>query len=496
MQTDKIKNYILIVVLALISFAIYANSLHGDFLIDDAGGVLYNARIHDLKAYFSGDFHIAPGCLWQLANVFNWQVSGLNPYYYHLFNVLVNALCVVLFFILCNILFGSQRLSFFSSLIFAIHPLHSEAVSWISAGHYPFSSLFFISSMIFYCLADRSILNFILSLAFYVLGISAGNATFVLPLMFIVYELFFKKVSVGNKPSRNFRILTISLMLVLSFIFMAAVFIARENYLHYVFSKAGPAYLIAATKQIVYYLKILYMPVERGLYHPFGYTTVGLQKISPAFFGGLSVIFIAIFLFFRCRRKNPALSFGIAWFFICYLPYSNIIPVCNIIAERYMYLASAGYSIIMAYVILKIWEFINNRMRERYIFRVFAVIAITLFLSSYCLLTVKNNEDFSNVVTFWETNINNFPQGCRVYNSLAGRFYALGNLDQAIAYCRVNLFIKPEQPQVWSNLARAYRAKGDFKQAAECYKKALEIEKDYAPAQRGLEEILSLTRKQ
>ncbi|MCK9604074.1 MAG: hypothetical protein M0R66_06940, partial [Candidatus Omnitrophica bacterium] len=273
MQADKIKNYILIVVLALISFAIYANSLRGDFLIDDAGGILYNARIHDLKAYFSGDFHIAPGFLWQLVNIFNWQVSGLNPFYYHLFNVLVNTLCVVLLFILCNILFKNRRLSFFSSLIFAIHPLHSEAVSWISAGHYPFSSLFFISSMIFYCLADRSILNFILSLAFYALGIFAGNATVVLPLMFIAYELFFKEVSVGNKPSRNFRILTISLMFVLSFIFMAAVFIARENYLHYVFSKSGPAYLIAATKQIVYYLKILYMPVERGLYHPFGYAT-------------------------------------------------------------------------------------------------------------------------------------------------------------------------------------------------------------------------------
>jgi tetratricopeptide (TPR) repeat protein len=55
--------------------------------------------------------------------------------------------------------------------------------------------------------------------------------------------------------------------------------------------------------------------------------------------------------------------------------------------------------------------------------------------------------------------------------------------------------IKPDQPHVWCNLGRAYQTKGDLKQAGLCYKKALEIERDYAAARRGLEDLDKLLRK-
>jgi tetratricopeptide (TPR) repeat protein len=496
MRINKIPNYILIIFLGLTSFIIYANSLHGEFLIDDTKAFLSNERVHSLKDFLAKDFKdISPGVLWRLTYVFNWHISGTNPYSYHLFNVLTNSACVILFFILCNILFKNRILSALASLIFAVHPIHAEAVSWISAGHYVFSSLFFISSMIFYVKSGRSITNFILSLILFTLGLFAGNANFTLPLVFIVYELFFREKTIGMRPSFAFRITTFSLIILVSALFMAAAFIERSWYAQHIFSYRGPAYLIVALKQIVYYLKILYIPMQRGLYHPFGYSVANLQKISPAFFGSLLIISASIFLFFVCRRKHPPVSFGIAWFFIAYLLYSNIIPVCNIISERYLYLASAGFCLILAYTFLKVWETINSHIQHRRFYRSLAVIAITIFLSSYALLTIKHNYDFNNIFTFWDSNINNFPEGYRAYNSLAGTFYAQGNLEQSIAYCWVNLMIKPDQPHVWCNLGRAYQTKGDLKQAGLCYKKALEIERDYAAARRGLEDLDKLLRK-
>ena len=132
MRINKIPNYILIIFLGLTSFIIYANSLHGEFLIDDTKAFLSNERVHSLKDFLAKDFKdISPGVLWRLTYVFNWHISGTNPYSYHLFNVLTNSACVILFFILCNILFKNRILSALASLIFAVHPIHAEAVSWI-----------------------------------------------------------------------------------------------------------------------------------------------------------------------------------------------------------------------------------------------------------------------------------------------------------------------------------------------------------------------------
>ena len=65
----------------------------------------------------------------------------------------------------------------------------------------------------------------------------------------------------------------------------------------------------------------------------------------------------------------------------------------------------------------------------------------------------------------------------------------MGNREQAIAYCWVNLMIKPDQPHVWCNLGKVYREKGDLKQAVDCYREALSCDKDFLPAQKALTEI-------
>lgn len=488
MQFNKLpKNYILILFLGLISFSLYINSLHGEFLVDDESAILNNPSTHDYNTYISKHFRIKPGVLDELKRVLIWQISGENPFLYHLFNVIAHVSCVILLFILINSLFNDRALSFLSSLIFAIHPIHTEAISWISGGHYVFSSLFFIAALIFYVKADRSIFYLALSVIFFCLCFFAGNAVATLPIMFILYEPFFSQAQ--DKRLKRIRLLVLSLILMVAALFVGIVFVGRNKYIHTIFYFRGASYLIVIAKALVYYLKILYLPIQRGLYHPFAYNTMDTGKITPAFFMALVIIFSSIFAFFRCRKKAKPVSFGIAWFFVTYLPYSNIIPVCNIISERYMYLPCAGFSIIMAYLILKIWRIINENARYKIVLRYIAITAITLFLGSYSLLTLKHNIEYSNLITYWQTNINNFPDGYKAYNNLAGTYYMMGNREQAIAYCWVNLMIKPDQPHVWCNLGKVYREKGDLKQAVDCYREALSYDKDFLPAQKALTEI-------
>lgn len=489
MKSRKIYDFIFILLLAAVSFSVYINSLHGDFLIDDVEAILENERIQDIKVYFSKYFGLRRGILFDVACVFTWHFRGSNPFYYHLFNVLAHSISVILLFILCNILFNHRALSFLSGLIFAVHPIHTEAVSWISGGPYAFSSLFFIATFIFYIKSDNSIYNLVLSIIAFSFCLFAGNDAATLALMFIFYELFLREKVKLDISLERFRKIALFLMLLVSFIFIGIFFVTRNKFIHLIFHFQGLRYLIVAAKAFVYYLKILYLPLARGLYHPFAFNAVDVEKISPALFLAIAILFIAVISFFKCRQSLKPVSFGIIWFFVTYAPYSNIIPICNIISERYLYLASAGFCIITAALFLKVWELVNKNIAHRQVLRYLAIATITLFIGSYTLLTLKRNYEYNNIITYWESNINNFPQGYIVYNNLAGAFYKMGEFDNAIAYCWINLLINPKQPHVWYNLGKVYTDSGDFKNAVFCYKEALKINKEYFPAHKALAKI-------
>ena len=484
-----LQNFIIIIILAAISFGVYANSLHGDFLIDDTTVILNNEQIHDTGVYFSKHFKIRPCMLSEVIRTFLWHIGGAEPFYYHLFNVLVNVICVILVFVLCNSLFNNKTLSFLSSLIFALHPIHTEAVSWISGGPYVLSSMFFIAAFIFYIRSNRSMFYLTLSVVAFSFCLLAGNSVAVLPIMFILYELLFREKASQNLKLFRFRLIVLFLVLAISVIFIGMFFVMRNKFAHLIFQFRGLSYLVVVAKAFLYYLKILYLPLQRGLYHPFSFNTAGIQNLSPALFSSVAVIIIAIVSFFKCKRNLKPVSFGIMWFFVTYLPYSNIIPVCNIISERYLFLPSVGFSIIMAALFLKVWAIINKDNKFKTTLRYLAIIAITLYLGCYAAVTVKQNYEYNNIITYWETNINNFDDGYIVYNNLAGTYYLMGNLDSAIAYCWINLMINPNQPHVWCNLGKVYREKGDVQQAEFCYNEALQIDENYFPAIKALGEM-------
>jgi len=489
MKAIRLPNYLLIIVLALVSFGIYANSLNGDFLVDDVPGILRNPRIHDIGVYFSDYFKIRIGVLHELMQVFIWQIAGPNPFYYHFFNVLAHVACVILAFILCNLLFKNSTLSFLSSLIFAVHPIHTEAVSWISGGPYAFSSIFFIASLIFYIKSKKTMFYLLLSVIFALLCFLAGNSFAMLPIVFILYGLFFKEKTAEPKSLSRVRVITVFLILAISLICVGTFFVNKNKFMHLIFYFRGFSYLIVAAKAFVYYLKILYLPIQRGLYHPFAFNITNVGQVSPAFVFASIIILTAIIAFFKCRKNSKPVSFGIAWFFITYLPYSNIIPVCNIVSERYLYLPSVGFSILIAALFLKVWEIINRQDLYKRFLRIVGLSIITLFLGSYTLLTIKQNYEYNNIITYWESNINNFDEGYMFYNNLAGTYYAMGNLENAVIFSRINLMINPYQPHVWYNLGKVYREVGDLKQARECFENILKIDNNYYPAYKALEEI-------
>lgn len=120
-------------------------------------------------------------------------------------------------FLLCAELFADQRLAFLSALIFAAHPIHTEAVSWISGGPYALSGALFILALLFYVKAGNSLPNLLLAVAFFCLCVLSSSTAAALPLAFLFYELFFR----GGEGGRLRRI-RLAVLAALAFFFLKA----------------------------------------------------------------------------------------------------------------------------------------------------------------------------------------------------------------------------------------------------------------------------------
>lgn len=482
----KVLNFVLILLLALISFSIYFNSLTGEFLIDDYAGIQTNQSIHNLKQYFAKSFNFGLGSFNEMLRALIWHFGSGKPFFFHLFNVFIHVACAISLFALVNVLFRNTNLSFLTAVIFAVHPIHTEAISWISGGPYALSSLFFIVSLIFYVKCDNSIFYLILSVVFFLFCFLTGNTVASLPVILLIYELFFRKKSKADNLIARLRIYFLAALFLISIFVVYMFFIGRNKFMHTIFYFKGASYLIVVTKALVYYLKIIYLPLARGLYHPFAYNSTGTDRVTLSFFIALFIVIVSIFLFFRCLKKAKPVSFGIALFFATYLPYSNLIPVCNIVSERYVYLPSAGIAVFLGAFFIKAWDLINNNSNFKKPLRIIAILSLALFILSYAILTIKRNREYSDIMTYWKSNINNFPDGYMAYNNLAGTFYTMGQTEQALAYSWVTLMIKADQPHVWCNLGKVYFEKGDSKMAKYCYDEALKYGKNFLPAIHGM----------
>ncbi len=494
-EKDYIKAPCYLLLLIFITLLVYYNSLGGEFIIDDYAGLLQNSRIHDIKDYFTKYIKPDISTFAEVTTVLSWHFFKSKTFGYHLVSVVAHILCVISLFWLCRVLFKNKNLAFLSSLIFAVHPIHTEAVSWISGRFYVFSSIFYILSFIFYVKSDKSLLHLLVSIFFLGVCFLTGNQVASLPLLFLFFDIFFREKGIEVEKTlqlRRLKVLILAILFLLSFLFILLKYFEEKGSSLTIYKYEGLPYLTVAIKAVAYYLKVIFYPLRRGLFHSFGYSNVNFGKLSPLFFASVFVIVILIAIFFKLRKGRLfGVSLGIMWFFITYLPYSNLFPICNIVAERYMYLPSVGFSIAIATLLINIWENIgtSSKIKTKRILRMIFIICLTIFLTTYSILTISNNIDFSNPITYWVTNVYNFPDGIVAYNNLAGNFYRAKDYKNAVGYTRVNLALEPNQPHVWCNLALLYKELGYYPDAIKCYKEALKLKESYPLAVKGLSEV-------
>lgn len=375
------REFLWVILTAAIGFFIFANTLNGEFVYDDNRQIVRNSLIQNAPLYgtaltsdvwaFKGDGTIAASNYWRPTFVawmiINYRLFGANPFGWHLLNILAHVVVCLLAYALLRRWNVSAAVSFAIALIFAVHPVHSESVAWISGAPDLLFSLFLLASLWFTdkFAGGRKTLNLILALIFYALALGAKEIgilcfpLFVLILLPRRTEAEYKEEQLEestrpeeNKNKNESAAASSGLTLALPFLGLAAVyFILRALVLggisQPVEDAAGFGSAVLSVPSIfVFYIHQIVFPYSIGANYP-------LRAISTFSFSGfivpLIISVVVLFFLWLAAERSFVQKMGLALFVLPLLPAMNAAAFTpeQIVHDRYLYLPLLGFLMVV-----------------------------------------------------------------------------------------------------------------------------------------------------
>lgn len=461
------------IITGLTAFIIYANSLGNDFVFDDESVVLGDQSITSLSnipKYFTGEqgFHKVIGRYYRpvvsTTYAIDYALYNIKPFGFHLTNVLIHVINALLFLKLLMLFFSKYESKFkdyailIGALIFAVHPIHTEAVSWVSGRTDSLSCTFFFAALIYYLkfLEKAAGKNLLLLLLFYLLSLLSKEMAITLPVIIILYDMIVNKLSIRDlfvkRKAVYLYVIGLSFLYLLLRWYVLKDVPERTTY-NYFYGKDFFVTLYTMLQTIPLYFRLTFAPYDM-LYHYNGYMPFIDSFFALPVLFALGLIILLLICSFYLIKRLPVLSFCILFFFITMLPVLNIVPTMNFMADRFLYIPSIIVSLAFVSIALKYYS-------EKNVNVIYGITAVILI--SYCYLTAGRNADWKNNDTLFMT-ADNRPGSVTLVN--IGNIYAnKQQYDKAEVYYRKALDIRKEAVLANNNLGKLFLIKGNFDSA-------------------------------
>ncbi|MBI4949939.1 MAG: tetratricopeptide repeat protein [Deltaproteobacteria bacterium] len=501
-----------LVVVAVIAVA-YSNTLFAPFQFDDHLYVIdYNAG-KGLGAFWppSGTRYVT-----YLSFALNYRFGGLSTFGYHLVNIIIHALnsigvyLLVAWIVRAPLLKGrvalAPSIALLSAVLFAAHPVQTEAITYISQRFASLATLFYVYSIVFYLKwrlsgASRQRWFFYLSsIALAVLAQKTKEIAFTLPFLLIFFE--FTLFERGGYGGRIARLLPFALCLIIipMTIYGHDLILwggdkavgdeVRGLQLKDLHSISRHDYLLTQFRVVVTYLRLIVLPVGQNLDYDYPmYRSIA----EPAVF--LSLVFVAsvfslgVWLFARSCQKGGGYGalagLGVIWFFVTISIESSIIPIKDLIFEHRLYLPSAGAALFTATAIF----FLKDRIAPGLKTAAFTALAVAVLATPLGVATYMRNSLWSDEAAIFEDAARKSPGKERVHYNLAWAYQRKGENDRAIAHYKETIRLKPDKDKAHYNLAVLYQTTGDNAGALEHFKEVVRLSPNNAVARYNMAAI-------
>jgi len=542
------EHFLTILLLILVAFLLYHHVLHGEFVSDDHVNIVESKAIRNpfepLRIWRGMNTRFLVG--WTFS--WNYFFGKLNPFGYHVVNVLIHVLNAFLVYCLTILTLSTPILKqqhfsrsnrgipLLAALLFLCHPVQTQGVSFIFQRSAALAAFFYLLTLVCYALARTTEQKkyIFCALSAMAAGVFCKENMLTLPLALLGFDRFFWPPGIRDRGA------TVKMIKrVVPFVLLAAliplILILDNGGANFQFKDQLASrsfsirYFLTEANVLVTYLRLFIFPVN--LMHDYDYPIVqSLFELRTI----LSLIVLAVILGvgLRLYKRDRLTSFCIFWFFLTTSVEAGVVCFVNrgVIFEHWLYLPMVGLAMLAASLLVRF-------VKSARLFRIVCAVVLCLL----CVLTYQRNFVWQNEIVFWKDNLRKAPNNARVCFAAGTAYFRKGMLDeaehvfakalklndpgggqagqldvelasdslnnmgmvrlkkghlsQAAAAFRAALDVWPHNAQAHNNLGVYLLGQGHWAKAREHFQKSMRIQGDYAHAWYYLGQVALLEGK-
>ena len=466
-------------VILLLSIIVFSPTINNGFVTwDDDWYVYENPQITNLSAstiptlfteFYKGQY----GPVSTLILGAQYHIGNNNPTFFHFGSLIFHLINIVLVFWLSQLLFRKLNIAIIITVLFAIHGLQAEVVSWISAQKVVLYSMFFLASVISYVnyLNKKKLKYYWLSMLWFIVSFMAKEQAVTLSISLIAIDYLYgrkllnKKVIIEKLP---FLALALVMGVVTIYSSRTGEFFSKNDN-HNILEQ-----LIYASYAFTQYIIQIIMPYKLSAFHPYPNIVGEGFPIYLALF--IIPVAAMLWLFIWSFKKHKVIAFGIMFFVMNIALVLQIMPLRDFItADRYIYIPAIGFFAILAYYLNKYLEKKKSNSNVVYI----ALGAYIIVLSA---ISFVRSDVWKDSITLFTDATSKYPKSSVCWNNRGLALENLGKHKAAIEDYKKAIKYNPGSVFCYNNIAISYAKIKQYDKAFKMYDRAIQLRPDFAQA--------------
>ena len=398
----------------------YLPSLAVPFHFDDYTVIVHYPTVHSWGLLFQRAGAGVRAVL-KASYVLNWTIDA-GPVGFHVVNIALHALNAVLLFFIGVRLFGREKAALAAALLFALHPMQTEAVTYISGRSSSLMATFYLSALLAYLRGAHWALSGLL----FVLALATRETAVTLPAALLLVELCRGTAwrAIVQRQWAHWTLLAIGAAVVLMnaryFELLAYGFGERSRVDNLRTQVGGISYLVW------HLVSLQDLNIDPAL--------PTLMAWTPALAAQALLLCALLALGLANLRRRPWLAFGILWFFLQLAPTNSMVPRLDVANDRQLYLACWGLFLALAVQIE--WP---------------RILAVALCLA-FAAAGIARQLDYRDEIALWEATVRASPWNSRAHNNLGYAYYLAGRKAEAKREFHDAVFLDPAARKARANL--------------------------------------------